>query len=69
MNKSRKIKKETNRAKVYICDPEKQLDCKMRYDKTWCGKECFCTHDIKKAKDTKPLTRSEYESEYKRRNT
>ena len=62
-------KKLVKYADVYICDPEKQPDCKGRDNHEWCGVQCFCTKDIEKAKQpVQKLTYKQMQKEYISRN-
>lgn len=57
---------------LYICDPEKQPNCKGKDNPEWCGKECFMTRDINKSKvdehGVNKLTMRQFQKEYKKRN-
>ena len=36
---------------TYICDPEKNINCKGRNKPDWCGSECYMTIHKEFAKD------------------
>ena len=33
----------TDTPKIYLCDPDKNVDCKGRHENGWCGTECYMT--------------------------
>lgn len=56
-------------ADVYLCDPDKQPDCKGKDNPEWCGVKCYCTKDINKAKQpVQKLTYKQMQKEYELRN-
>ena len=35
---------------VFVCDPDKNIECRNRGRIDWCGLECFCTQNADYAK-------------------
>lgn len=65
LKKTGKIKKPTV-LPVYLCDPEKNIDCKGRYKKGHCGVMCFCTTNPELSVDGKRLSKKDYDNHLKK---
>ena len=39
----------------YICDPDKNTECKGRFRPDWCGKECYLTTHKEYSRYDKPI--------------
>ena len=69
---SSKLKKKTAKIKkptvlpLYLCDPEKNIDCKGRYKKGHCGDMCFCTTHPELSIDGKRLSQKDYNNHLKK---